>query len=245
MLLDRIGLKREAKTIVKNAKVSAYWFALLFLGIAAIIGGVDTYVSGGIAATFAEQGITVPYWLPRPEFPAIMVTFVSVVVWLLTNLLAAGWSVYHLGIRQGKKMGYGTLFDGFAFAGKVILVNLVTSIFIALWTMLFVIPGIVAAYRYRFALYNLCEDPEMGVMEAIRMSKQQTKGFKWQLFVLDLSFLGWAILCGLTLGILTIWIEPWIEQSQVGYFQAIKQYKHIGFGADGSGGDGEFHSVEF
>lgn len=81
-------------------------------------------------------------------------------------------------------------------------------IFVFLWSLLFIIPGIIAGYRYRFALYNLCENPEMGVMEALNMSKAQTRGHKWELFVLDLSFLGWIILCGLTLGILSIWIMP-------------------------------------
>ena len=76
------------------------------------------------------------------------------------------------------------------------------------------IPGIVAAYRYRFAMLNLCENPEIGVMEALSMSKAQTLGFKWQLFVLDLSFIGWNILVGLTLGILDIWVAPYIGAGQ-------------------------------
>ena len=83
--------------------------------------------------------------------------------------------------------------------------QIVQYIFVFLWTLLFIVPGIVAAYRYRFAILNLCENPEIGVMEAINMSKAQTAGFKWQLFVLDLSFIGWALLASLTLGILNIW----------------------------------------
>ena len=58
------------------------------------------------------------------------------------------------------------------------------------------IPGIIAAYRYRFALYNLCENPEISIMEALDMSKRQTLGYKGQLFMLDLSYLGWALLAG-------------------------------------------------
>lgn len=244
MLLDRIGLKREAKTIVKNAKANAYGVTLLFLAIALVIGGIDTYVSDGIGQIFIEQGLSVPQWLPRAEFPPLVVTFVSVVVWLLTQLLSAGYCLYHLGIRQRREMSCGTLFDGFAFAGKVILVQLVSTIFIALWTLLFVIPGFIATYRYRFALYNICENPELGVMEAIRMSKRQTKGFKWQLFVMDLSFLGWSILCALTMGILNIWITPWIQQTEVGYFQAIKAYKNRD-SRSSFGEDGEFHATGF
>ena len=126
-------------------------------------------------------------------------------------------------------MPYLTLFDGFSFAGKLILLALVRYIFVFLWSLLFVVPGIIAAYRYRFAVYNLCENPEMGVMDAINMSKAQTAGFKWQLFVLDLSFIGWSILCGLTLGILSIWIQPYRVQTDIGFFQQIKTIKGIGW----------------
>ena len=67
-------------------------------------------------------------------------------------------------------------------------------IFIWLWSMLFIIPGFIAAYRDRFALYNLYENPGIGIMEALDMSKQQTLGYKGQLFTLDLSYLGWTLL---------------------------------------------------
>ena len=116
-------------------------------------------------------------------------------------------------------------------------------IFIFLWTLLFIIPGFIAAYRYRFAVYNLCENPDMGVMEAINMSKAQTAGFKWQLFVLDLSFIGWRILSGLTLNILAIWLNPYIVQTDVGFFQQIKAAKGIGWSPD-RGGSGEFRPYD-
>ena len=67
-------------------------------------------------------------------------------------------------------------------------------LFIALWSMLFVVPGIIAAYRYRFALFNLYENPGISVFEALNMSKRQTYGYKSQLFMLDLSYLGWTLL---------------------------------------------------
>ena len=86
-------------------------------------------------------------------------------------------------------------------------------------------------------------DPDMGVMEAINMSKAQTAGFKWQLFVLDLSFIGWRILSGLTLNILAIWLNPYIVQTDVGFFQQIKAAKGIGWSPD-RGGSGEFRPYD-
>lgn len=92
-------------------------------------------------------------------------------------------------------------------------------------------PVIIAGYRYRFAIYNLCENPDIGVMEAISMSKAQTAGYKGDLFLLDLTFIGWNLLCSLTLGILSIWIAPYIIQTNIGYFQEIKRIKGIGWQA--------------
>ena len=138
--------------------------------------------------------------MPR-AFPTLVVLFVSVVCALLNMVLEAGVSLYHLGIRRGEEMPYVTLFDGFSFAGKIILLSIVQYIFVFLWTLLFIVPGIVAAYRYRFAILNLCENPEIGVMEAINMSKAQTAGFKWQLFVLDLSFIGWYLIVFVIVGV--------------------------------------------
>ena len=98
-------------------------------------------------------------------------------------------------------------------------------IFIFLWSLLFIVPGIIAAYRYRFALYNLCENPEMGVMEALNMSKAQTLGFKGQLFVLDLSFIGWYLLSGLTAGILLIWLVSLSDADGHGLLPADQEHQ--------------------
>ena len=165
--------------------------------------------------------------------------------WLAQVILSAGWAIYHLGVRQGREMPFSCLLDGFNFLGKLILLNIVMSIFVFLWSLLFYIPGIIAQYRYRFAVYNLCENPDIGIMEAISMSKAQTAGFKWTLFVLDLSFIGWILLSGLTLGILDIWLAPYREQANVGYFQEIKRVKGIGFqsGPD-NGGDDPFRPID-
>ncbi len=81
--------------------------------------------------------------------------------------------------------------------------------------------GIIATYRYRFALYNLLENPDLGILEAINLSKEQTYGYKWQLFVLDLSFLGWLILDVFTMGFLGIWLIPYITLTDIAFYDTI------------------------
>ena len=229
-MLNRIELKLNAKAITKSARVSAYQMTLLYLVIRFVLGLADNYVSAdeGTWVEIGDMQFQVQSLFHHAAFPTPVVGFVSVLVWLLGCVLAAGYVLYHQGVRRGEEMPISSLFDGFGFVGKIVLLNLVMTVFVALWSMLFIIPGIIAGYRYRFALYNLCENPELGVMDALNMSKAQTKGYKLDLFVLDLTFIGWSLLCGLTLGILSIWITPYIQQTDLGYFEAIKAEKGIG-----------------
>ena len=97
-------------------------------------------------------------------------------------------------IRRRERSEYAVLFDGFSFTGKIIALNIVINLFVFLWSMLFVFPGFIAHYRYSFALYNLYENPDMDIMEALNLSKRQTQGYKMELFKLDLSYMGWILL---------------------------------------------------
>jgi len=232
-MLERSALKREAREILGRAAVSPYLFTLLLLGISMILDLADRYVS--LPATIArlqeldpQLALALPAFLRNISFPRLPGMFIQILASLLGITLGAGAALYHLGIRRGEEMPYDVLFDGFGMVGRVVLLGILRAIFIYLWSLLFIVPGIIAAYRYRFALYNLLEDPNLSPMEAIRMSSAQTAGFKWQLFVLDLSFLGWSLLSVLTLGILDIWVNPYYRQTDVGCFQAIKRVKGIG-----------------
>ena len=243
-MLDRVQLKMEARAITKNARVSAYLFTLLYLAIGLVLDSLDWLTSGSsdvlvYMETYMPE-VDVSFYPTSPlSLPPVVSGFISIVVSLVGVVLSAGYILYAMSVRKGLETPYATMFDGFLFAGKIILLSIVQYIFIFLWSLLFIIPGFIAGYRYRFALYNLCENPEMGVMEALNMSKAQTRGHKWELFVLDLSWIGWNILCTLTLGILSIWIAPYIQQTDIGYFQAIKEMSGIGYQPPR---DDQFHS---
>ena len=197
---DRALLKQEAKGILRGARVSPYLFTLVVLVISFVIGRVSDYVQWDTATRAAYEarlGIDLSF-LPfcHAPFPGAVTLFVAILCSLLSVILSAGVILYHLGIRRGEHMPYESLFDAFSFAGKAILLSIVESIFIGLWSLLFVVPGIIAAYRYSFAMMDLCENPDLGVMEALDLSKQQTYGYKGQLFMLSLSFFGWLLLAG-------------------------------------------------
>ena len=180
-LIDRKRLKAEMRELLSTAQVSPRGMAALYLGLAMVLGVLD-YLSGGGNAVLDRNLVGI---------------FVYVLTTLLTAVLGAGFSLYCMAVRRGERAEYLTLFDGFSFVGKLIALTIVETVFIMLWSMLFVVPGIVAAYRYRFALYNLYENPGIGVMEALDMSKRQTWGYKSQLFALDWSYFGWLMLASL------------------------------------------------
>jgi hypothetical protein len=92
------------------------------------------------------------------------------------------------------------------------------SIFIILWSLLLLIPGIIAAFRYSLCFYILADHPEMGIMEVLNESKRMMKGNKWKMFCLNISFIGWAILGILTLGIGFIWLLPYMEVSIIAFY---------------------------
>lgn len=182
-LIDRKRLKAETRELLGTARVSPRGMTALYLGLAMALSTLD-YLAGGGNAVLERNPVGI---------------FTYVLTALLTAVLGAGFSLYCMAVRRGERAEYLTLFDGFSFVGKLIALNVVESLLIILWSMLFVIPGIVAAYRYRFALYNLYENPGIGVMEALDMSKRQTWGYKSQIFALDWSYFGWLMLASLPL----------------------------------------------
>ena len=180
-IIDRKQLKEDMKELLRNAQVNPKGLTALYLLISMAISMLGNFTG---------------------EAAGILGIFVSVFSSLMDMVLGAGFIMYCMAIRRNERAEYLTLFDGFSFVGKIIGLNLVIYMFIVLWSMLFVIPGIIAAYRYRFALYNLYENPGIGIMEALDMSKRQTIGYKGQLFLLDLSYVGWVFLASLPLVIM-------------------------------------------
>ncbi len=110
-------------------------------------------------------------------------------------------------------------FNKFWAAFKVLFL---TGLFTFLWSLLLVIPGIVKAYSYSMAMYILAENPEMGALEAIDRSKAMMDGHKMELFVLNLSFIGWYLLCAVTFGIASVWVVPYVSAATANFYNSIK-----------------------
>ena len=183
MQLDIGAIKAESRSLLRTGEVNPFRMTLFYLLIPLVL----DMINSGVSYMIDSAG----------GFTVLSFSFVSILVGLVALVLNAGYYCYCFGILRREEMPSESLFDAFPFAGKVILLSIVEGVFIFLWSMLFVIPGIIAAYRYSFAMLNLCENPELGVMEALNLSKQQTNGYKMQLFLLQLSFIGWSLLISL------------------------------------------------
>lgn len=221
-MVNRLQAKLAAKNCMRMARISPYQIALVYVIILFVLSAFEQ----GMLSIFG-----VPTYLDYVGMytmqPSSINVFVSILVLLLTVLLQAGFTTYCLGVRRGLEMPLSTLFDSFSMVGKVVLLYIVQVFFVSLWMLLFFFPGIIALYRYRFALYNLLENPEIGVMEAINQSKIQTQGYKWELFVLDLSFIGWNLLNYCTLGFFGIWLQPYYTLTDIAFYDTICAAKGI------------------
>lgn len=107
---------------------------------------------------------------------------------------------------------------------NTVLVMFLKDLFVSLWSLLLVIPGIIKSYEYRMIPYLLAENPGMDRTEAFAKSKEMMDGEKWNAFVLDLSFIGWIILSIFTLGILAIfYVNPYIYQTNAELYLTLKK----------------------
>ena len=146
---------------------------------------------------------------------------------LVTPPLSVGLCMVYLGLTEGKKAEVGTMFKGFQVFGKSIWLTILVAVFTFLWTLLFYIPGIIKTYSYSMAFYVLADNPEMTAREALRESKEIMKGHKWELFVLELSFILWMILGLFTLGFAYIYVIPYMSATVANFYQKIKRQPQV------------------
>lgn len=137
---------------------------------------------------------------------------------LISGPMVLGYAMFAISIFRKRETSPAEVFYGFERFGKAFGLYIVMSIFIILWSLLLIIPGIIAAFRYSLCFYILADHPEMGIMEALNESKRMMKGNKWKMFCLNLSFIGWGILCVFTLGIGFIWLLPYMEVSIIAFY---------------------------
>lgn len=160
-----------------------------------------------------------------------VLSFITVVFavmhFVIGGAVTLGYVKFNLNLVDHKPATFAQLFSEFHRLGAGIIMQLLRGIYTFLWSLLFVIPGIYAAYGYSMTPYILLENPEMTANDAITKSKELMNGNRWRLFCLEISFIGWSLLCALlTLGIGYFWLVPYMETSFAAFYREIKAEKY-------------------
>ncbi|MDD2214899.1 MAG: DUF975 family protein [Oscillospiraceae bacterium] len=151
------------------------------------------------------------------------------VIYILISLFigssaSLGLCVFNLNLHERReKPSFSQLFARFNIWGSAIVLQLLRLLFTFLWSLLFIIPGIIAAYSYAMSSFILAENPDMPASEALRQSKEMMRGHRFDLFLLQLSFIGWAILCLFTAGLGFLWLNPYVNASEASFYLELRR----------------------
>ena len=154
----------------------------------------------------------------------------SLAALLITAPLGFGFTLTFLNYMRGIERDdmVGQPFKCFNNYGRYLGVSLLTALYTILWCLLLIVPGIIKSYSYAMTPYIMNDNPELTADQCIEKSMKMMDGYKWKLFLLDLSFIGWGILCIFTLFIGLLWLEPYIACSRARFYEELKSEQNEG-----------------
>lgn len=243
--------RRELKKAGKAAFRANYWRSLLSALLLTVLAG-GAVVGGSSRINIELDGRFEDFWealkklfdgqtvdkafsgisetIKNPWFIALFAGGISLAVIIgvlirifVLNPVEVG---AHRFFRKNVPAGTGRLSalkEGFTQYGRVFLTLFLRDLFTWLWSLLFVIPGIIKSYSYRMVPYIVKDEPGLSPREVINRSREMMRGNKWGAFVMDLSFLGWYILGALTFGVLNVfWVDPYYQNSKAALYVKLK-----------------------
>jgi uncharacterized membrane protein len=233
--------RRQAKEALRGK-----WFIALIAGIiASLLGGLNGVGSagvsfGGSSSSEGGSGTVVPpagggdvnvsdemleilgIFFIILGVVAVVAVIMSIIYLIVGGAVGIGYSNFNLDIIDGREARIGTLFDSFDQWKTGFVARLLSSLYVTFWSMLFLIPGVIASYSYSMMHFVMAENPDMSANEAIRESKRLMKGNKWRFFCLQLSFIGWELLAiFLTAGIGLLWVVPYQQAAYAAFYRDI------------------------
>lgn len=230
MEYNRPLLKEQAKGLIRTAQPSPMAAAALFIALSAFFSFLSSRLVGVSYETlercsrFIMQGNT-DYALNIlvNAGPSPAAYLINLMLELTLAIVRVGFLLFTLNTVRGVGAALGNLLDGFGRAWRILLLQVAITLLVLLWSLLLIVPGIIAAYRYSMAFYILLDHPEYGVGDCLRESKRITQGRKLELFKLDLSFLGWMLLSSLPyVGFLaSLWFTPYYTTTVTLYYERL------------------------
>ena len=231
MIIDRTAAKLQAKQLIRESQPSMLTAALLYTLLTALIGwlslrltGVDTNTMNEMLRLASEGNSEAVMEMMTKATPSAGASLIDSLLRLAMAVVGVGFSLFVMNSVRRSQPAIGNLLDGFGMFPRVLFLIILQIVLIFLWSLLLVIPGIIAAYRYSFAVYVMIDHPEMSAMDCLRESKRLTTGYKRQLFLLDLSFIVWFLLTMIPIVgyIAQVYVTPYMESAKVLYYEQIR-----------------------
>ncbi len=210
--MDRIEIKASAR---KQIEGNILKFVAIFAIIYLIAFGLS-YIDGSLNVRMMMSGVS----HVRLETTSFLT---SIAITALLAPFELSLAKIFVDVSNGIAPKVRDTFWGFNYTIKSIIAVLRVFVFTALWSLLLIIPGIIKGYSYMMTMYILADEPELSAKEAMQKSMYLMDGHKMELFVLQLSFIGWMLLSSLTFGLLLVYVIPYMEAATANFYQSIKR----------------------
>lgn len=249
-------LAEDFRRIARNALTNKWLIAVAVGLVASILGGVGSSgpefkvnIDGSnISMNFNMAGQTIystgtngginseigAFILASLPIIIVAVLFMAVIYFVLGSFVGVGYAKFNLNLVDKKNTAFENLFEYFSYWKTTTITRLLRALYVFLWSLLFVIPGIVAGFSYAMTDYILAENPELTADEAITQSKEMMNGNRFRLFCLQFSFIGWDILATLAFGIGHLWLTPYKQAAYAAFYREVSGTEFI---------EGEFETV--
>lgn len=212
--MNRVELKMDAKAKLKDKWAEAIKIILLLFLISFGIGFVF-----GIGGYFITSIIGVD-----DESSELIIDIITDIVSIVVSgLFTFGFTNFFLKISRGEEATSNELFSKINMFWKFILLSIFTGLAVMIGFIFFIVPGIILALAFSQTAFILLDNPEMNVTDAMKLSYNMMMGHKMDYLVLQLSFIGWAILMAFTLGIGYFWLMPYMTVTECNFYNKIKE----------------------
>ena len=202
--MDRVEIKEEAKKIIKTNKWNI-WKPFVVLALVSFAISFVVAIIANIAGL--DNELTVSITESVVSFALIPVT--------------VGILAYTLKLVRGQEYSLDDMKKYYPFFVKILVLDILVSVFVFLWSLLLIIPGIIAALGYTMVYYILIDNEELSASEIMAESKAMMKGYKLDYFIFNLSFIGWFLLVPFTFGLLLIWLYPYVIAAEALYYDKL------------------------
>ena len=212
-LFDRTQFKQQAKLRLRKSGTLPVLITLIFYAIFFFINKESFQFDLPDFSSIENFSYSYSYNItPKDESLPLSGT-TTLINHLLIGIFNIAFVKFYLDMRNKNPMEFQDFINGLTLWLKGILSHLWFLLWTILWSFLFFFPGLVKAFSYSQMNYILADFPDVSIPEAMKISMKITKGYKWDLFIMYLSFLGWMILSILTFGIGFLWLKPYMELS--------------------------------